>query len=298
VSALTDRLKVFAYLNVEHAPLYRAVMRTFMEAKERFSLHLRPHDIQAALSISESSAPDAPPIDAALQQLSEWGNLERHPDTADVATVEEFYRPRYLYQLSLEGEAAERAIAFYTEEIHRPGQLQTAALSDIRVQLDELAELAAAVTPDEGKVHRTLASLRDRFEELTSRAQAFIGSLQRSIDLHGANVSAFLSYKDTLINYLERFIGELRLATADIADTLERIDVHGVDRLLEMAANREVLDTIGATEESRATALSRWTMRWSGLRSWFLGRPGMPSQAEVLRSRARSAIPSPAQRRH
>ena len=43
------------------------------------------------------------------------GTSKSHPDTADVATVEEFYRPRYLFQLTAEGEAAERAIAFYDE---------------------------------------------------------------------------------------------------------------------------------------------------------------------------------------
>src|SRR2546430_2048334 len=31
---------------------------------------------------------------------------------------------------------------------------------------------------------------------------------------------------------------------------------------------------------------------WTGLRGWFLGRPDSPSQAEVLRSRARAAIPA------
>ncbi|MCH9022419.1 MAG: DUF2397 family protein, partial [Planctomycetes bacterium] len=33
-------------------------------------------------------------------------------------------------------------------------------------------------------------------------------------------IESFLSYKETLIEYLERFIGELVLATADIAETL------------------------------------------------------------------------------
>jgi uncharacterized protein (TIGR02677 family) len=267
-------------------------MRTFMEAKERFSLHLRPPDVQSAIMGSPAVIDDAPAIETALQQLCEWGNLERHPDTSDVATVEEFYRPRYLYQLTPEGEAAEKAIAFYAEEIQHPGELQTAALSDILALLEELAGLAAEVTPDEGKTHRTLSALRSRFDELTSRAQAFIASLQRSIDLHGANIGAFLSYKETLINYLERFIGELRLATADIATTLERIEVHEVDRLLGIAAQRDLVDAVAITADDRIAAAARWTARWAGLRSWFIGSTDAPSQAEVLRSRARAAIPS------
>ena len=279
-------------MNVEHTAVYRAVMHAFIEAKERFSLHLRPKDVSTALSRSYHFAEDDPSVEAVLQQLCDWGNLERHPDTADVATVEEFYRPRFLYQLTPEGEAAEKAIALFTEEIRRPGELQTAALSDILALLGELESLALDVAPDEGRTHRALSALRTRFDELTSRAQAFIGSLQRSIDLHSANIGAFLSYKETLINYLERFIGELRLATADIAMGLERIETHGVDRLLSIAANRDLVDAVAASPDDRAAAAHRWETRWAGLRSWFIGGVDAPSQAEVLRSRARSAIPS------
>lgn len=99
-------LLVFVHVNADKAGLYRAVLRVFMEAKAAFALHLRP---------------------------------------ADVATVEEFYRPRFVYQLTAEGEAAERA-------------------------------------------------------------QTFQRSLQRTMDLHGITVAAFLDYKQTLIDYLERCI--------------------------------------------------------------------------------------------
>jgi hypothetical protein len=36
-------------------------------------------------------AGDAGGLEAALAKLCEWRNLEAHRDTADVATVEEFY---------------------------------------------------------------------------------------------------------------------------------------------------------------------------------------------------------------
>jgi uncharacterized protein (TIGR02677 family) len=177
---VTGRLRVFAYVNADKAPLYRAIMRAFVEAKARFMLHLRPQEVTdtlASASLQEPTDPAA--VEAALAQLREWGNLEAHPDTADVATVEEFYRPRYLFQLTREGEAAERALTVYEETLRQRGELQSAALSDIRVFMGELAQLAEAPEPDEGKAHRVLRTLRDRFEELTSRAQAFMSSLQR-----------------------------------------------------------------------------------------------------------------------
>ena len=37
---------------------------------------------------------------------------------------------------------------------------------------------------------------------------------------------------------------------------------------------------------------ARWEGRWHGLRRWFLGEAGGASQAEILRARAREAIPA------
>lgn len=282
------RLKSFAYVQAERAPLYRAVMRAFIEAKARFALHMRPRDVVAALG---DDATDEEAVEAALLQLCEWGNLESHPDTADVATVEDFYRKRLLYQLTAEGEAAERALAVYYEMLEQPGELQTAALSDIRALLEELLQLAGAEALDDGKVHRALRSLAARFDELTRRAQAFIGSLQRTIDLQGVDVDAFLAYKETLIDYLERFIGELVLATSEIAALLRRLDDADPGRLLEVAARRDLADAVDAKDDDRDAARASWAARWQGLVAWFVGGEG-ESQAEVLRKRARAAIPA------
>jgi len=291
--ATQSRLKAFAYVVADKAMQYRAVMSVFIEAKTRFSLHLRPPEIVAAIDPATLPEPlDEGSLAAVLDQLCDWGNLQAFQDTADVATVEEFYRPRFIYQLTAEGEAAERAISVYWDIVHKPGELQAAALGDIRNLLHEILDLASAESPDESKVHLTLRNLRARFEELTSQAQLFIGSLQRTIDLQGIDIEHFVAYKQALIDYLERFLGQLVLATVEIADVLERIERQGIRGLLEAAARRDLVDSLAATEEDQRQSLGRWQARWEGLRTWFLHRRDAPSQAEVLRARARSAIPA------
>jgi uncharacterized protein (TIGR02677 family) len=289
MQASPPRLKVFTYVTAERAELYRELMRAFIRARERFELHLRPADLLEALREAGAPLPEEPVLTAALEQLCEWGNLDAHPDTADVATVEDFYRRRFLYQITPAGEAAERAVAHFEQTLGRPGELQAAALDDIRTLLGELEQLAAAATPDGAKTHRVLDTLCARFEELTVQAQRFMSSLQRAIDLRGLALEQFVQYKHLLISYLERFIFELVAASADITARLERIEAGGVARLLACAAERELADVFdrGAEHEERARA--RWAGRWSGLRSWFLGRPGHPPQSEELRARARSA---------
>ena len=281
------RLDVFQYVTVEKAECYRAVMRVFVAEKaERFGLYLRPREVAAELA--ELTLFE---VEQALTQLCGWGNLEMHHDTSAVSTIEEFHRPRWLYQMSAAGEAAEQAIAAYHDALRRPGELQTVALVDIRSLLGELLALVDAPEVDEAKVYLHLRALCDRFDELTSRAQTFIGSLQRTIDLRDARLDAFIEYKRSLIDYLQRFIGQLVVAAADIAEKLEAFSTDARDRMLGMSAAREVADLFAVTDIQREEVRVRWHRRWDGLRRWFISTPTAVSQAEVLRGQALAAIP-------
>src|SRR5258708_5936343 len=165
---------VFVHLNAERATLYRAILGAFVTERTRFALALRPSEIQTALAGVSGPVLLPDEVDSALRQLCDWGNLDDSPDTAEAASVEEFYRKRRLYQLSAAGEAAEQALTVFDEYLHRPGELQTTALHDILELLDALVPLVANEPPDDAKLHLTLSSLVDRFEQLTSRAQSFM----------------------------------------------------------------------------------------------------------------------------
>lgn len=284
------RLPVFAYVDTVKAGLYRAIMRVFIRAKERFSLHLRPEDVVSELTASGHGG-DADEVDAALKQLRSWENLRADPDTADVETVEEFYRERLLYQLTRRGEAAERALIIFEELVAVPGELQTSALFDIRAHLSELEVLAGTTPLDAAKIHRSLQALYARFEELTGKAQIFIGSLQRSVDLQTADEDVFLAYKERLIDYLQRFVGDLTFASVDIGAMLRRLDPH-VPSLLEVAAERSIADRLDADANTLTETRAVWDGRWQGVRRWFVNDGSERSQADVLRVRALAAIPA------
>lgn len=288
-------LSPFAYVNAEKSDFYREVMKVFVAAKERFIVHLRPEDVHERLAAGAAREE----VERALQQLVGWGNLQAEPDTGRVTTVEDFYRARYLYQLTKEGEAAESALAAYDEALGRRGVLQAVALADIRHQLRALRELQTDSSPDPARVHLLLRDLSRVFADLAENAQAFMAGLGRTLELRGADREAFLAYKERLIDYLQRFIGELVTASADIARLLLELggeDGGGLDPLLGLVAAREAQDELdvsgpaGETEASRAH-LEKWRSRWEGLSGWFVGRRNHPSQAELLRNRARRAIP-------
>jgi uncharacterized protein (TIGR02677 family) len=282
---------VFAHLQAPNAPLYRGILGVFDEAKARFIIHLRPADIDRRLAELGLFPSDGSPVESALQQLVDWGNLESHPDTGDVLTVEDFWRVRSLYQMSPAGDAAEQAISLFEQSIQQPGELQAAALDDIRRLLHQIAAFLQTNAGD-ADVFNTFSLLRQRFEELTAQAQRFISGLQRRVDLQALGVDQFVSYKERLIDYLDRFLNQLVLATHEIAALIRSIDQQPILMLLERVADRELKDRLSVDDSDRATMRATWEQRWRGFCSWFIGDGVRASQAEELRSAARAAIPS------
>jgi len=285
------RLKAFAYLTAEKAALYRSIMRVFMESKERFALHLRSQQILDAIRICGlEDTPDQTEIEAALAQLCDWGNLQTRPDTSDVSTVEDFYKQRFVFQITNQGEAAERALELFQAGSCRKGELQTTALRDIRDLLQELKGLSREAEPDAGKIHRNLLTVHASFEDFASRAQAFMGSLQRNIDLQMGQTDQFASSTERLIDYVERFVSELVTAAEDIGRMICDIDDSGFEQLLQAVAERSTVDVVRTTPEDLESIAAEWRSHWGRFRDWFISRPGCPSGADILRGRARASL--------
>ncbi|MEU4387483.1 TIGR02677 family protein [Promicromonospora sp. NPDC023805] len=290
----------FTYLNTPNAALYRRVMRALVTEKERFTVHVRPEQVHRALHADGGEPVTEDAVADALGRLANpvWGNLLAFPDSSRVTALEDFYRRRMLYQLSREGEAAERALAQYDTALGTRGALQAVALEDIVVLLTSLRDATrgrADLAPgaDAATTHQAMRSLRERFTELADNAVAFMGSIQRTIDLHDADVEAFLAYKEQLIEYLERFIDDLVTRGARIAALLSEIPPDAVRLLVTVAAEREAQDAApGEAESAVVTAQETWLRQWAGLADWFVSTPGRESEAKLLRSRARAAIPA------
>ncbi|PSL06859.1 uncharacterized protein (TIGR02677 family) [Haloactinopolyspora alba] len=292
-----DRFGVFAHLTTEGADTYRRIMDVFVTAKERFQVHLRPEDVSSDLMFDGGPAIEPDEVVTKLESLERWGNLRSDPDTSRVTAVEDFYRKKLLFQLTQPGEAAERALAAYDEALGRRGALQAVALSDIELGLRELMVLADAPDPDLGKLRNTLNGLSSRFSDLAENASAFMSSLQRSIDLQGASEDAFIAYKDKLIDYINRFIGDLVTVGVSIASLIRDAEGERIDHLLGLVASEEAADEAPDPDDpdaavARKQAHERWRNRWFGLRSWFVSTEGRDSQAKLLRTRALAAIPA------
>lgn len=288
-----DARDLFRHVSAEKSALYRCILDVFAAAKRQFRLQLRPDEV-----LGEARWPGPPPaleeVNLLLIQLADWGNLESQADTARVSTLSDFYRARYLYRLSRSGEAVEAGLAEFVRTLQRRAELQSVALEDIADRLQALRGLTDVAEPDAAKVHETLRDLVLVFENLADNAQAFMAGVARSIELQQADPIAIADYKRRLIYYLERFIGDLIRRSDAIARHISALAPR-IDDLLHRVAAREARDAAPDDAQDQADVEERrlavWRERWSGLRGWFISTGHEPPQADLLRARARSAIP-------
>lgn len=287
----------FQHLNVEKAAFYRCIMNVFAAAKRQYRLQLRSDEVLAEADWL-GSPPRIEEVNSALAQLAVWGNLESQPDTARVSSLSDFYRARFLYRLSQGGEAVEAGLTVFFQTLRHRAQLQTVALEDIASRLQALRQLidesVSAEEADVAKMHEILRDLVRVFEDLAENAQAFMAGVARSLELQQAEANTVIAYKRRLIDYLERFMSDLVRRSDGIGQLIEYLSSR-VDAVFLQIAVREARDAApGDAQEQTDEEMRRWGAwreRWRGLRGWFLSTGAAPPQADLLRTRARAAIP-------
>ena len=161
-----DAAALFRHVNAEKMQLYRQTLDVFASARRQFRLQLRPDEVLQEGQWVGGMAPPIEEVNQALQQLTEWGNLESQPDTARVSSLSDFYRARFLYRLSQGGEAVEAALEVFAQTLQYKAELQSVALEDVFARLQALLKLAEVAEPDVAKVHEALRDLVQRFEGL------------------------------------------------------------------------------------------------------------------------------------
>ncbi|MBZ8139705.1 TIGR02677 family protein [Rubrivivax gelatinosus] len=284
---------LFRHVNAEKAALYRRVLDVFTSARRQFRLQLRPDEV-----LQEGEWGGAPPpldeLNQALQALTEWGNLESQPDMVRSSTLADFYLAKYIYRLSQGGEAVEAGLEVFTRSLRHKAELQSVALEDIAMRLNALLVLAAADSPDVVKVHEALRDLVARFEGLAENARGFMAGIARGFELQRADASTVVKYKKQLIDYIDRFVSDLVRRSDAIAQSISDL-TPSIQNLLWAVAEREAQDAAPAdaaeATDVRVRRWHAWQERWKGLRGWFLPVNGEPPQSDLLRARARSAIP-------
>ena len=284
---------LFRHVNADKAALYRSVLDVFASARRQFRLQLRPDEV-----LQEGAWDGTPPsieeVNQVLKQLTDWGNLESQPDMVRSSTLADFYLAKFIYRLSQGGEAVETGLEVFLRALRHKAELQSVALEDISTRLQALELLAVVEQPDVAKVHEVLRDLVARFEGLAENARGFMASIARGFELQRAETSTVIKYKRQLIEYIERFIGDLVRRSDAIGRSIADLS-SSIQGLLWQVAEREAQDAAPGdaveAQDVRFRHWQAWQERWKGLRGWFLSSGGEPPQSDLLRARARAAIP-------
>ncbi|WP_051022639.1 TIGR02677 family protein [Nocardia pneumoniae] len=250
---------------------------------------------------SETPAPDhspaaerpaAPRLTAAeigplLDQLHQWGVLQRSYDGTRAATLAEYRNRHYVYQFSQAGFQAYRAVAGVLSARLDEASLSRLVLPELLADLHALAHANRA--GDAERVYRTLRRLDAALSDLAARAAHFylgLGDLVRTTEI---TPESFLAHKDALLAHMREFSLDLARFTPRLAAAIAEIEETGVEELIARAARCDERVLLSVTERR-----SDWQARWDGLRTWFVAsggaEPAGATEAERLREATMSAI--------
>ncbi|MEU7765705.1 TIGR02677 family protein [Nocardia sp. NPDC049190] len=241
--------------------------------------------------LGSEELPSTPRLTAAeigplLDQLHQWGVLQRSYDGTRAATLAEYRNRHYVYQFSQAGFQAYRAVAGVLD-----ARLDEAALSRLVLPelLADLHTLAAANRADDAeRVYRTLRRLDAALSDMAARAAHFylgLGDLVRTTEI---TPESFLTHKDALLAHMREFSLDLARFTPRLAAAIREIEETGVEELIARAADCDERVLLSRTQRQ-----ADWRARWDGLRTWFVASSGEAAgstEAERLREATMSAI--------
>ncbi|MFE9576759.1 TIGR02677 family protein [Nocardia sp. NPDC006044] len=245
-----------------------------------------------AWSSERGARPNAPRLTAAeigplLDQLHQWGVLERSYDGTRAATLAEYRNRHFVYQFSQAGFQAYRAVAGVLNARLDEASLSRLVLPELLADLHTLA--AANREGDAERVYRTLRRLDAALTDMAARAAHFYLSLGDLVRTTEITPESFLAHKDALLAHMREFSLDLARFVPRLAGAIAEIEETGVDELIERAAGCDERVLLSVAERQ-----ADWHARWDGLRTWFVasgtGEHAGTTEAERLREATMSAI--------
>jgi uncharacterized protein (TIGR02677 family) len=164
-------------------------------------------------------------------------------------------------------------------------EIDASALMDLCVVIEELQQLACDPNADAGRIHRTFIVLKARFEDLTAAAEALSRRLEQAMHSQPSQLRP-------LIDNTEQFVAGLAIATDRVRAASQEIDPGRLARLLHAISERTIGDSSDEASARREAVCSRWHSVWDLFSRWFISSPDEPSRADLLRARARTALPA------
>ncbi|MFE3188165.1 TIGR02677 family protein [Nocardia sp. NPDC059240] len=280
-----DRLRLFSFATAEKRADYLWVLRAFDTARAAYVVLLHASDVADTLNRCPG-APGLTPTEVGplLEQLHQWGVLERSYDGTRAATLAEYRNRHFVYQFSQAGYQAYRAVSDVLDARLDEAALSRLVLPELLADLHTLSE--ANKSADAPRVYRVLNRLDRALSDLAERAAHFYLTLGDLVRTTEATPEAFLAHKDALLAHMREFSMDLARFAPRLAAAIREVEATGVEDLIERAARCDERVLLNNAERQ-----ADWRARWQGLRAWFIGDDeGGLTECERLREATMSAI--------
>ncbi len=271
------RLQAYRYAVVEEAASYVAVMRVFTDGVAGLLSDLSAAEIASVLE-ERGTHLDLDTVEARLSYLVEHGNLARSPREAEARSIREYLTARARYQLAPRGELVHRQVE---ELLGSAGRAREVSTEVLPVLLDGLEQLADPDRATAGAVTALFAV----FERLVVSTRDFYTHLGEVLARADTDRDSLAAYREVLLDYLQRFVEEVRRYEPLVIEALDRVDVEAV---LARTHDGPRLTDVDGTEARRSRGLQ--AEDWDSLHSWFRGAAGRRSDAEEIRALATRAM--------
>lgn len=275
-----QRLQAYRYATGEEADSYVAIMRVFTGSTSGLLSDLSAAEVQSALEDLGVSL-DLDTVESRMSYLVEHGNVVRSPREAEARSIKEYLSTRSRYQLSPVGEQAHRHVE---ELLGSAGRVREVSTEVLPLVLRTLELLAADPAAGAGEVTALFAV----FERLVTSTREFYARLGEVLARAEVDRDALAAYREVLLDYLQRFVDEVRRYEPLIVDALGRVDVDAV--VAAAAAEGPHLKDERGQDALRSKGLQ--AADWSSLSAWFRGAPGRKSDATEVRALATRAMGS------
>lgn len=284
---------VVRYGAVEGAERYRRVMRVLLREEQHFGFPLSPAQVGERLRRDFGLALEEPVVASALDQLHEWGAVERDFDTSLVTSARELRRNRYAYDISPAGKRVEHLLEALDALEETVGSLDGRRLPAIRDALGRLARALSDGDPSGAELRGDFERLLDEVGRLHAGASDFMGRLNRMIvSSEQLDEDEFAQCKGVLVDHLVGFRSDLQRHSEEIERALALVDSLDPERLVEaIVASEEIPALPGVSAEALAEQRRAELLdQWRGVRTWFLGVDGEGSPWAALSSKVVDAI--------
>ncbi len=277
------------YLNADNVARYRLIMRFFYDNYRKLKYWLKPEEVFEAVSatglVSEYTLELCRQD---LEVLTEWKNLAKRHDGGRAATIEEYLRKRFRYQMTRYAVEIERMLEALENLQGYGGSLEPTLLERLAGYLRTVVERDTAFTPDEaGRLWR---DIQEAFRNLQENASDYLASLHSGRAEELMVTEQFLPFKDRLTHYLQNFMVGLQKYAPQIEGILRRTDPDRWEQFLHAVVQADLL--MPSLEESftEEEQLCRRREEWAVFVQWFTGTDREESDVADLERETKNAI--------